>query len=75
MQVIHPVCCGIDVHAAQLAACLRQVSEDGQVTTEVVEYGTTYGALVALRSWLQAHQCPIVALESTGDTGSPCTMC
>ena len=66
MQVIHPVCCGIDVHAAQLTACLRQVSEDGQVTTEVVEYGTTYGALVALRSWLQAHQCPIVALESTG---------
>lgn len=66
MQVIHPVCCGIDVHAAQLTACLRRVSEDGQITTEVVEYGTTYGALVAFRSWLQAHQCPIVAIESTG---------
>jgi transposase len=66
MQVIHPVCCGIDVHAAQLTACLRRISEDGQITTEVVEYGTTYGALVAFRSWLQAHQCPIVALESTG---------
>ena len=66
MQVIHPVCCGIDVHAAPLTACLRQVSEDGQITTEVVAYGTTYGALVAFRSWLQAPQCPIVALESTG---------
>ena len=30
MQVIHPVCCGIDVHAAQLMACLRRVSEHGQ---------------------------------------------
>ena len=71
MQVIPPVCCGIDVHAAQLTACLRQVSEDGQVTTEVVEYGTTYGALVAFRSWLQAHQCPLVALESTGGYWQP----
>jgi transposase len=66
MQVIHPVCCGIDVHAAQLTACLRRISEDGQSTTEVVEYGTTYGARVAFRSWLQAPQCPIVAIASTG---------
>ena len=66
MQVIHAVCCGIDVHAAQLTACLRQVSEAGQITTEVVEYGTTYSELVAFRSWLQERQCPVVAMESTG---------
>jgi len=66
MQVIHPVCCGIDVHAAQLTACLRQVSEEGQITMELVEYGTTYSELVAFRSWLQERQCPVVALESTG---------
>jgi hypothetical protein len=36
-HVIHPVCGGIDGHAAQLTACLRRVSEDGQITTEVVE--------------------------------------
>jgi hypothetical protein len=57
MQVIHPVCCGIDVHAAQLTACLRRVSEAGQITTELVEYGTTYSALVAFRTWLQEQQC------------------
>ena len=33
MQGIHAVCCGIDVHAAQRTACLRQVREDGQSTT------------------------------------------
>ena len=37
MQVIHAVCCGIDVHSAQLTACLRRVSEEGQIPTEVVE--------------------------------------
>ena len=35
MQVIHPICCGIDVHQAQLTACLRRVDMDGQVTKEV----------------------------------------
>ena len=66
MQVIHPVCCGIDVHAAPLTACLRRVSDDGQIITELVDCGTTYRALIALRTWLQEQQCPVVAMESTG---------
>src|SRR5262245_39433567 len=66
MQVLHPVCCGIDVHAAQLTACLRRVSDDGQITTELVDCGTTYRELIACRTWLQEQQCPVVAMESTG---------
>jgi transposase len=64
--VIHPVCCGIDGHAAQLTACLRRVSDDGQSTTELVDGGTTSRALIALRTWLQEPPCPVVAMESTG---------
>ena len=71
MQVIHPICCGIAVHAAQLTACLRRVSDDGQITTELVDCGTTYRARIAFRPWLQAHQCPVVAMESTGVYGKP----
>jgi hypothetical protein len=74
MQVIHPVCCGIDVHSAQLTACLRRVSDDGQITTELVDGGTTYRERIALRTWLQEQQCPVVAMESTGSTGSQCIM-
>jgi hypothetical protein len=32
MEVVHRVCCGIDVHKATLTACLRQVDGAGQVT-------------------------------------------
>ena len=71
MQVIYPVCCGIDAHAAQLAACLRRVSADGHITTELHDSGTTYRARIAFRPWLQAHQCPVVAMESTGVYGKP----
>jgi transposase len=71
MHVIHPVCCGIDVHAAQRTACLRRVSDDGQITTELVDCGTTYRELIALRHWWQEHQCLVVAMASTGVYGKP----
>ena len=66
MEVVYPICCGIDGHQATLTACLRRVSEDGQITTELREFGTTYTALLALSDWLVAVHCPVVALESTG---------
>ena len=66
MQVVHPVCCGLDVHQATLTACLRHAGEDGQSTTELREFGTTYAELLALSDWLVAQHCPVVAMESTG---------
>jgi transposase len=66
MQVVHPVCCGIDVHQAHLTACLRCVEGDGQVTQEMREFATTYSALLALTEWLVEQHCPVVAMESTG---------
>jgi transposase len=66
MQVVHPVCCGIDGHAAQLTACLRRVNADGQISTEWRDFGTTYAQLLPLRAWLAEQGCPIVGLESTG---------
>ena len=63
---MHPICCGIDVHQAQLTACLRRVDTGGQVTQEVREFATTYDALLTLSTWLTEEQCPVVALESTG---------
>jgi transposase len=66
MPVVHPICCGIDVHQAQLTACVRRVDVDGQVTQEVCAFATTYDALLTLSTWLTEQQCPIVAMESTG---------
>src|SRR5918999_1219722 len=66
MQVVHPICCGIDVHQAQLTACLRRADADGQVTQEAREFATTDDALLTLGTWLTEEQCPVAALESTG---------
>jgi transposase len=71
MEIVHPVWCGIDVHAAQLKACLRRVGAAGQISTALVEYGTTSRELLAFRRWLQEQGCPVVALESTGVSWKP----
>jgi len=52
--------------SARVTACLRQVHEDGQVTTEVREFATTYEALLALSEWLATQHCSVVAMEGTG---------
>jgi transposase len=71
MQVLHPICCGLDGHPTQLTAGLRRVSDDGHVTTELRDWGTTSGALVAWRPWLEDQGCPVVVLESTGVSWQP----
>jgi hypothetical protein len=50
VQVIHQICCGIEVHAAQSMACRRRVSEGGRITTELVNCGNTYREPIAFRT-------------------------
>jgi len=62
MKVVHEVCCGIDVHAKMLVACLRLANGEKQLRT----FSTMTAELLQLRDWLVAAQCTHVALESTG---------
>jgi transposase len=65
MDVLHPVCCGIDVHQKQVVVCLRKVH--GQhVHKSTQKFGTTVPELKTLAAWLSEEQCPIVGMESTG---------
>ena len=66
MHVVHPVCCGIDGHAAPLTACVRRVGDAGTISTAWRDFGTTYEQLLTCRPWLNEQGCPIVVLERTG---------
>ena len=66
IEVIHPVCCGMDVHKMSISACLITVDGDGKEQMEIREFGTFFSDLVELRNWLVGNRCPIVAMESTG---------
>jgi transposase len=56
----------LDVHKAQVTACVRVPGLDGGRVQEVAEFQTTVRGLLALRDWLAAHRVTQVAMEATG---------
>jgi transposase len=65
MEVIHPRCCGLDVHKETVVACVRLAS-GGKVTREVKTFETTTSGLLLLLKWLTDMGCTHVAMEATG---------
>ena len=65
MEVVHPRCCGIDVHQASLAVCVA-IKENGKSEKHKLRCGTTTAELLRLADWLHGHQVTHVAMEATG---------
>jgi transposase len=66
MQVIHPRCCGLDVHKKTVVPCVLITHQDGSVERALRTFGTMTGQLEALSAWLRQWQVTHVAMESTG---------
>jgi transposase len=64
MEVIHPRCCGIDVHKESVVVCLR-LQQGRRAKTEVRRFGTTTAELLWLHEWLSQAACTHAAMEST----------
>jgi transposase len=65
MEVLHPRCCGLDVHKETVVACVRLVI-DGKTVKEVRTFATTTAGLLALSDWLSETKCTHVVMEATG---------
>lgn len=65
MEVLHPRCCGIDVHKNTVVACLR-LHDGRRVQKHVQTFTTTTRELQRLVTWLTEHGCTHAAMESTG---------
>jgi len=61
MEVLYVCCCGIDVHAKMLVACLLKPGKK-----EVRTFSTMTEDLLRLLDWLTQEGCTHVAIESTG---------
>jgi transposase len=61
MEILYKVCCGLDVHAKTVVACLNQ---QGKKQTRT--FSTMTSNLLQLADWLTTHHCEMVAMESTG---------
>lgn len=65
MEVLYPCCAGLDVHQANVVACLR-LAEAARASHEVRTFETTTKGLLGLADWLREAGCTHVAMESTG---------
>jgi transposase len=66
IQIMHPVCCGLDVHKDKISACLITFNENGEEEYEIREFSTFTKELLKMKDWLLENKCPILAMESTG---------
>jgi transposase len=64
VEILHPRCCGIDVHKTSITVCLR-LQEGRRATSTVRQFGTTTAELLQLHTWLTEARCTHVAMEST----------
>ena len=61
MEVVYECCCGLDVHAKMVVACL--ISKGRK---EIRTFATMTDELLQLGDWLSSVGCTHVAIESTG---------
>ncbi len=66
METIVERAAGLDVHKAQVTACVRLPGRGRRRQEELAEFPTTVRGLLALRDWLQAYRVTQVAMEATG---------
>lgn len=66
IQIVHPICCGLDVHKDKISACLITLDDTGVEAHEIKEFSTFTQDLQKMKTWLIKNRCPILAMESTG---------
>ena len=66
METIVERAAGLDVHKAQVTACVRVSGQGRSRVQEVAAFQTTVRGLLSLRDWLKAHRVSQVAMEATG---------
>jgi transposase len=65
MKTLHRRCAGVDVHSANVVACIRVMTK-GKVQREVRQFSASTRDLLALRDWFEAEKITHVAMEATG---------
>jgi transposase len=66
LKIVHPICCGMDVHKTFVVAAIA-ITDKQNVTTYVkCRFKTFNSDLRSLENWLLTHHCTQVCMESTG---------
>jgi transposase len=65
MELVHPRCCGLDVHKRTVVACALITQADGSVGRHMRTFKTMTPDLLEMVAWLDGLRVTHVAMEST----------
>ena len=71
MDVLYPVCAGLDVHKKLVVACVYGSDETGHPRKDIRTFSTMTVDILALAAWLTGRGVTHVAMESTGEYWKP----
>ena len=66
MKIVHPICCGMDIHKNIIVATIATTDSNGITTYEQSTFSTMNNDVIKLRDWLLSHNCRYACMESTG---------
>lgn len=66
MKVVHPICCGVDVHKTFLVATIITTTKIIQPHYKKKRFSTHNGDLKSFAAWLKENNCTEICMESTG---------
>ncbi|MDR0818203.1 MAG: hypothetical protein LBN43_01355, partial [Oscillospiraceae bacterium] len=67
IKLVHPICCGLDVHKNFVFACIVITKQLGQTPQYIKRRFSTYaGDISRLAEWLKSYNCCDVCMESAG---------
>jgi transposase len=66
VEIVYPVCCGMDVHKSFIIACIAVTDERSHTKHHIRRFSTFTGDLRRLADWLESYNCLNVCMESSG---------
>lgn len=66
MEVITKRSCGLDIHKKIIVGTILVESQDGVITEQTREFGTTLKECTILAAWLSENKIELTVMESTG---------
>lgn len=66
VEIVYPVCCGMDVHKSFIVACVAVTDEHSRTKHHIRRFSTFTGDLRRLADWLASYNCRDVCMESSG---------
>ena len=66
VDIVYPICCGMDIHKSFIVACIAITDERSHTKHHLKRFSTFQKGLRELVAWLKSYNCLDICMESAG---------